>query len=103
MSLPRALKGRRKNRRFQKQLHKALLVHDRQPDEVSFIDGPASGLLSGSDDEIAETAALEFRGASDDPQRIRGNPGFDTRAAVGFLGHGSYGELYGILPDKAIL
>jgi hypothetical protein len=44
-------------------------------------------LLSGGNQEIAETAALKFRGALDDPERSGGNASFDPRGAFGCLGH----------------
>jgi hypothetical protein len=88
MSLPGALQGRRKNRRIQKQLHKALLVFDGQANDMGLVDCPVSDLLSGGDHKIADTAALQFRGTPDDAERIGRNAGFDTRGAAGLLGHG---------------
>jgi hypothetical protein len=88
MSLPGALQGRRKNRRIQKQLHKALLVFEGQANDLGFVDCPVCDLLSGGNHKIADTAALEFRGAPDDAERIGRNAGFDTRGAAGLLGHG---------------
>ena len=88
MSLLGALQGRRKNRRMQKQLHKALLVFDGQVNELGFVDGPVCDLLSSGHHKIADTAALQFRGTPDDPKRTGRNASFDTRGAAGLLGHG---------------
>jgi hypothetical protein len=88
MSLLRALQGRRKSRRIQKQPHKALLVFDRQANDLGFVDCPVRNLLSGGNHKIADTAALQFRGAPDDPERIGRNAGLDTRGAACWLGHG---------------
>jgi hypothetical protein len=88
MSLLRALQGRRQNRRIEEQLHEAHLVFDGQMNELGFIDGPVCDLLSGGDHKIADTAALQFRGTSDDPEGIGRNASFDTRGAAGWLGHG---------------
>jgi hypothetical protein len=88
MGLPGALQGRRKNRRIQKQLQKALLVFEGQTNDLGFVDGPVCDLLCGGDHKIADTAALQFRGAPDDPKRIGRNASFDTRSAAGLLGHG---------------
>ena len=86
MSLFRALKGRRGNRRFQKQLHEALLVFDRQADDLRFVDCPMCHFLSGGNHEIAETAALELRGPPDNSERTGRNASFDPRGAIRFLG-----------------
>jgi hypothetical protein len=88
VSLLGALQGRRKNRRVQKQLNKALLVFDGQVNDLGFVDCPVCDLLSGGDHKIADTAALEFRGPPDDPKRIGRNASFDTRRAACLLGHG---------------
>jgi hypothetical protein len=88
MSLSGALQGGRKNRRIQKQLHKALLVLEGQVNEMGFVDGPVRDLLSGGNYKIADTAALQFRGPPDDPKRIGRNASFDTRRAACLLGHG---------------
>ena len=88
MSLPGALQGKRKNRRIQEQLHKALLVFDGQVNDLGFVDCPVCGLLSGGDHKIADTAALQFRGAPDDAKRIGRNASFDTGGAACLLGHG---------------
>jgi hypothetical protein len=88
MSLLRALQGRRKNRGIQKQLHEALLVFEGQVNDLGLVDCPVGDLLSGGNHKIADTAALQFRGTLDDPERIGRNASFDTRGAVGLLGHG---------------
>ena len=88
VSLLGALQGRRKNRRIQKQLHKALLVFDGQVNDLGLVDCPVCGFLSSGDHKIADTAALQFRGAPDDPKRIGRDASFDTRRSTGLLGHG---------------
>jgi len=88
MSLLGALQSRRKDRRIQKQLHKALLVFEGQVNDLGFVDCPVSDLLSGGNHKIADTAALQFRGTPDDAKCIGRNAGFDTRGAGGLLGHG---------------
>jgi hypothetical protein len=87
VSLPGSLQGGRKNRRIQEQLHKALLVFDGKVNDLGFVDGPVCGLLSGGNHKIADTAALKFRGPSDDAKRIGRNASFDTRRAASLLGH----------------
>jgi hypothetical protein len=88
MSPLRALQGRRKNLRLQKQLRKAVLIFDRQTNDLDFIDRPMCDLLSSGNHEIADTAALELRCALDDPERIRRDASFDTRGPASLLGHG---------------
>jgi hypothetical protein len=88
MSLPGALQGGRKNRRIQKQLHKAPLVLDGQVNDLGLIDCPVSNLLSGGHHKIADTAPLQFRGAPDDAKRAGRDASFDTRGASCVLGHG---------------
>src|ERR1035441_2671729 len=88
MSLLRTLQGRRQNRRLQKQLHEAFLVFDGQTNDLSLVDGSVCHLLSGGNHKIADTASLQFRGTPDDAERIGRDASFDTRGAVGLLGHG---------------
>src|ERR1035437_3378374 len=88
MSLLRALQGRRKSRRIQKQPHKALLVLDRQANDLGCVDCPVRDLLSGGNHKIADTPALQFRGAPDDPERIGSDASFDAGGADCLLGHG---------------
>jgi len=83
----RALQGSRGSGRIQKQLDEALLVLDRQADDLGFFDCPVRDLLSGGNHEIADAAALKFRGALDNPERRGRNTGFDPRRALGCLGH----------------
>jgi len=85
----RALQGRRQSRRVQKQVDETLLILDRQADDLGFIDCPVRHLLSRRDYKIADTAALKFRGALDDAERIGRNPSFDPRGASCFVEHGS--------------
>jgi hypothetical protein len=87
MSLPGAFQGRRKNRRIQKQFHKALLVLHRQANDLGFVDSPVSDLLSSRNYKIADTAALQFGGTLDDQERIGRNASFDTGCAGCLLGH----------------
>ena len=88
MGLLGGLQGRRKNRRIQKQLHKALLIFDGKVNDLGFVDGPVCDLLSSGNHKIADTAALQFRGAPDDSKRIGRNASFDTRSAACLLRHG---------------
>ena len=81
----RAFQGRRKSRRAQKQFNEALLIFDRQADDLAFIDSPVRHLLSRGNYKIADAAALERRGALDDPERIGRNASFDPRGASCFL------------------
>ena len=60
----RALQGRRKSRRVQKQLDEALLIFDRQADDLGFIDSPMRHLLSRGNYKVADTAALERCGCA---------------------------------------
>src|SRR6266567_5555669 len=83
----RAPQGRRKGRRVQKQLDEALLIFDRQADDLGFIDRSVRHLLSRGNYKIADTAALERCGAPDGPKRIGRNASFDPRGASRFLGH----------------
>jgi hypothetical protein len=104
MSLLCTLQGRRKNRWIQEQFHKALLVLDRQANHVSFVDCPVCDLLSSGDHKIADTAALQFRGTLDDPERIGRDASFDTCCAGRLPGHaGKLSALYGISPHKSNL
>ena len=79
MGLLGALQGRRKNRRIEKQFHKALLVLNGQANDLGFVNCPVCDLLSGGNHKIADTAALQFRGTLDGPERIGRNARFDTR------------------------
>jgi hypothetical protein len=88
MSLLGALKGRRKNRRIQKQFHKTLLVLDGQANDLGFVDCPVCDLLSSGDQKITNTATLQFRGTLDDQEGIGRNASLDTRCAGCLLGHG---------------
>jgi hypothetical protein len=88
MSLLGTLQGRRKSGRIQKQPHKALLVFDRQVNDLGFVDCPVRDLLSGGNYKIADTATLQFCCAPDDPERIGRNASLDTRGAACLLGHG---------------
>jgi hypothetical protein len=67
MGTLRTLQGRRKRWRVQEQFDEALLVFHRQTDDLSILDGPLSNFLRSRNHEIADTAALELRGALDDP------------------------------------
>ena len=87
MGLPGGLQGRRKNRRIQKRLHKALLVFDGKVNDLGFVDCPVCDLLSSGNHKIADTAALQFRGTLDDPERVGRNASFDTCCAGCLLGH----------------
>jgi len=84
-----ALQGGRKSWWVQKQFDEALLVFDRQTDDLGFIDRPVRNLLSSGNHEIADTTALKFRGALDNPERTGRNAGFYARGAVRLLGHSS--------------
>jgi hypothetical protein len=97
----RTLQGRGKGRRVQKQLNEALLIFDRQADDLSFVDGPVRRLLSRRNYKIADTAALKRRGAPDDPKRIGRNSSFDPRSASCFLGHASILLTISIVRDFA--
>jgi hypothetical protein len=88
MSLPGALQGRRKNRRMEKQFHKTPLVLNGQANDLGFVDCPVCDLLSGGNYKIADTAALQFSGTLDDPERIGRNASFDARCAGCLRGHG---------------
>src|SRR5580704_15675798 len=101
MSSLGALQGRRKSWRVQKQLYEALLVLYRQTDDLGFIDCPVRNLPSRGNHEIADTAALEFRGALDDPERIGRYASFYPRGAVCVLGHGSSLLAIPIVRDSA--
>src|ERR1017187_2779281 len=87
MRLLRSLQGRRKGRRLEKQFHKALLVFDGQANHLGFVDGPMCDLLGSGHHEIADAAALQFRGALDHQERIGCNASFDTSCAGCSLGH----------------
>ena len=88
MSLPGALQGRRKNRRMEKQFHKTPLVLNGQANDLGFVNCPVCDLLSGGNYKIADTAALQFSGTLDDPERIGRNASFDARCAGCLRGHG---------------
>src|ERR1039458_6027077 len=88
MSLPGTLQGGRENRRIEEQLHKALLVFEGQANQLGFIDGLECDLLSRGDHKIADAAALQFRGALDDSERIGRNASFDARRAGCLPRHG---------------
>jgi hypothetical protein len=81
MSLLRALQGGRQSRRMQKQFHKTLLVLDGQANDLRFVDSSMGDFLSGGNHKIADTAALQFRGAPDYQERIGRNASFDTSRA----------------------
>jgi hypothetical protein len=87
MSLFGALQGRRKSRRIEQLFHKAVLIFDRQANDLGLIDGPVGNLLSSGNHKIAETAALQFRGTLDDQKRVGRNASFDTRCTGRLLGH----------------
>src|ERR1019366_6010446 len=101
MGLLGALQGRRKNRRIQKQLHKAPLVFDGEVNDLGFVDCPVCDLLRGGNHKIADTAALQFRGAPDNSKRIGRNASFDTRSAACLPRHGYNAPLSSIVRDYA--
>jgi hypothetical protein len=78
MSPLRSLQGRRNSRRIEKQSHKALLVFDGQANNLGFVDCPMCDLLGSGNHEIADAAALQFRGTLDDQKRVGRNASFDT-------------------------
>src|SRR5438270_6399967 len=90
----RALQGRCQHWRVQKQFDKALLVFERQADDLGFLDGLLRGFLSGGHEEIADTAALERGGALNNPQRIGRNASFNAGGSAGSLEHGSLSNTY---------
>jgi hypothetical protein len=66
---------------------KGLLVFDREPDDLSLLDGTVSGLLRRCDYEVAEAAPLWFGGALHHGERLGGNPRLDAGGAVRFRRH----------------
>jgi len=86
----RARQGRDRRGRIEQQLDEATLILNREAEEVSLFNRPLRGLPGGSDDEVADTPALDLGGAFHDSERVRGNACLNAGGAVGFLGHLSF-------------
>lgn len=66
-------------RRVEKGGGERLLILDREPQNLYFLNGPLRGLVRCRDDEIAHATPLYLGGALDDGQRLGGKAGFDAR------------------------
>jgi hypothetical protein len=64
------------------------LILDREPNDLRFLDGAVGRFLCSRDDEITDTAALQFGGSLDDGQRVGGDTRLKAGGAVSLRRHG---------------
>src|ERR1700693_2368310 len=87
MSLERSPQCFVRLRRIEDRFGNAALILNGQADNRGFFNRPVRRFPGGINDELADTAALNFGGAFHDGEGVGTDARFDTGSAVGPLGH----------------